>query len=120
MLLPKRNKFCTRSQLLYQKKLFNINGERWYVLLVPPHFKKLNGAWGSCDDNDKTIYIDETLSKEKTYSVLCHEITHAAMFSYNVNLTIEQEEFVADLIATYGNEIIAITNEIFNKIKGNY
>lgn len=39
------------------------------------------------------------------------------MFSYNVTLTIEQEELLADLIATYGSEIIFITNKIFNKIK---
>ena len=38
--------------------------------------------------------------------VLCHEITHAAMFSYNVNLSLEQEELVADLISTYGEEIV--------------
>ena len=40
------------------------------------------------------------------------------MFSYNVDLTIEQEELVADLIATYGEEIIDITNQMFKKIKG--
>lgn len=50
--------------------------------------------------------------------VLCHEITHAAMFSYNVELTYEQEELLADLLATYGSEIISITNEIFKKLKG--
>lgn len=50
--------------------------------------------------------------------VLCHEIVHAAMFSYNVDLTLEQEELVADLIATYGEEIIDITNQMFKKIKG--
>jgi len=49
--------------------------------------------------------------------VLCHEITHAAMFSYDVNLSIEQEELLADLIATYGEEIIEVTNRIFRKIK---
>lgn len=49
--------------------------------------------------------------------VLCHEITHAAMFSYGVTLTLEQEELLADLIATYGEEIIYITNKIFKKIK---
>ena len=42
--------------------------------------------------------------------VLCHEVVHAAMFSYNVELTLEQEELVADLIATYGSEVIRITN----------
>jgi len=32
------------------------------------------------------------------------------MFSYNVNMTIEQEEMVADLIATFGKEILFNTN----------
>ena len=39
------------------------------------------------------------------------------MFSYNVGLTEEQEELLADLIATYGQEIIIETNRIFNRIK---
>lgn len=39
------------------------------------------------------------------------------MFSYNVNLTVDQEELLADLVATYGYEIIYITNEIFRKLK---
>ena len=42
------------------------------------------------------------------------------MFSYGVKLTLEQEELLADLLATYGNEIISVTNKIFNKIKGGY
>ena len=51
--------------------------------------------------------------------VLCHEITHAAMFSYDVELNLEQEELLADLIATYGQEIIHITNLLFKRIKEN-
>lgn len=39
------------------------------------------------------------------------------MFSYNVFLTPEQEELLADLIATYGEEIIYITNKIFKKLR---
>ena len=39
------------------------------------------------------------------------------MFSYNVDLTLEQEELLADLIATYGEEIIHITNKVFNKLR---
>jgi hypothetical protein len=53
-----------------------------------------------------------------TNANICHEITHAAMFSYNVELSPDQEELLADLIATYGDEIIFITNKIFKKIKG--
>lgn len=73
---------------------------------------------GSCDNNTKTIYLCNCLSDEMLRKVLCHEIVHAAMFSYNIQLTLDQEEFLADLIATYGQEIIYITNKIFNKIVG--
>ena len=49
--------------------------------------------------------------------VLSHELTHAAMFSYNVELTFEQEELLADLVATYGQEIICMTYGVFKHIK---
>ena len=103
--------------------MFNINGVDWKIKLVSSNHPKIirnNGsaALGSCDDNTKTIYISELVSREKLKKVLCHEITHAAMFSYGIILTIDQEELVADLIAIYGEEIIQITNKIFKKIKG--
>ena len=74
----------------------------------------------ACDDTTKTIYINNQLKGNFLHKVLCHEITHAAMFSYNIYLSLEQEELLADLIATYGNEIINITNKVFKKIKGRY
>lgn len=102
--------------------MFNINGETWRILFVSPFHPKLYRSDGSltvgaCDDEEKTIYVNDTLSEQRTKKVLCHEITHAAMFSYNVELSIEQEEILADLIATYGQEIIYTTNKIFNRIK---
>ena len=42
------------------------------------------------------------------------------MFSYEVFLTLEQEELLADIFSTYGNEIINVTNKVFKKIKGRY
>ena len=102
--------------------MFNINGEEWRVLLVSPDHPSLirsDGSYtiGVCDDNTKTIYINESLNDEYLKKVLCHEITHAAMFSYNVELNIEQEELLADLIATYGQEIIHMTNLLFRRLK---
>ena len=102
--------------------MFTINGQYWYVILVPAgHYKLLrsNGiaTLGVCDDKDKTIYIQEGLRNSKLRKVLCHEITHAAMFSFNVNLSIEQEELFADLISSYGREIISITNSLFRELK---
>lgn len=105
--------------------MFIINDEEWYVITVPPYHPKLYRSDGSlsvaaCDDNTKTIYINETLEGGFLKKVLCHEITHAAMFSYNVNLTVDQEELLADIIATYGDQIIYITNIVFKKIRGEF
>lgn len=91
-------------------------------MLVSPNHYKLQTSYrnytlGVCDDIDKTIYIANNLNKEKTELVLCHEITHAAMFSYNIFLSLEQEELAANLIAIYGEEIINITNNIIEQIK---
>lgn len=74
-------------------------------------------AIGACDDPLKTIYISNELSGSLTKKVVCHEITHAAMFSYDIELSFEQEELLADLMATYGSEIIEITDQLFTKIK---
>ena len=104
--------------------MFNINGEYWRILLVSdnhPALMRQDGSFtiGSCDDTTKAIYIVEGLSNEYFKKVLCHEMTHACMFSYDVILTIEQEELLADLIATYGQEIVRTTNTIFRRLQCN-
>ena len=102
--------------------MFNINGETWRVVFVSPQHPELVRSDGSitigaCNDTTKTIYLDETLDEYMIKKVLTHEITHAAMFSYNVSLCPRQEELVAMLIDTYGHEIITITNQFFNRLK---
>lgn len=102
--------------------MINFNGETWRVLLVSPShpiLQRYDGSWtiGACDNNLKTIYISEGLTEFMTRRVLSHELTHAAMFSYGVELTYEQEELFADLIASYGREIVCKTNMFFNRLK---
>ena len=102
--------------------MFKINGEDWKILLVSSNHPALIRSDGSttigvCDDNTKSIYIVETLNDHYFKKVLCHELTHACMFSYNIELCLEQEELLADLMATYGQEIIQITNLIFGRLK---
>lgn len=72
---------------------------------------------GSCDNESKKIYINEELDDGYFKKVLCHELTHAAMFSYGIQLSFEEEELLADLIATYGQEIIHMTNTLFLRLK---
>ena len=76
--------------------MFLINNIYWKVALVSPDYpllQRINGEYsiGDCDNLTRTIYINNTLSGRLFKKVLCHEITHAAMFSYNVELSIQQE-----------------------------
>ena len=102
--------------------MFYINNIFWKIAYVPADFpllQRMNGDFtiGACDNLTRTIYINENLSGKLLRKVLCHQITHAAMFSYNVDLSVEQQELVADLISTYGDQIIYITNKIFSKLQ---
>lgn len=102
--------------------MFLINNIYWKLAFVPidfPLLQRMDGTYaiGACDNLTRTIYISEILHGDLLRKVLCHQITHAAMFSYNVDLTIQQQELVADLISTYGEEIVYITNKIFNKLE---
>lgn len=102
--------------------MFLINNVYWKLTFVASDFpllQKWNGEFtiGACDNLTRTIYINEFLQGNLLKKVLCHQIVHAAMFSYNVDLSIEQEQLMADLISTYGEEIIYITNKIFNKLR---
>lgn len=105
--------------------MFTINNETWDIALVTPEHPMLQRSDGSftigvCDDNKKVIFINDTLDNVLFKKVLCHELTHAAMFSYDVNLGIDEEEILADIIATYGEEIISITNMLFERIRGRH
>lgn len=98
-----------------------INGVYWEILLVSPydpllHMKNDFYAIGVCDNDLKVIAINEKLDDFYLKKVLCHELTHAAMYSYNINLTHYQEEMMADLMATYGQEIICKTIKVFERI----
>ncbi len=102
--------------------MLNINGEDWKVLIVSsnhPALQRPNGSFtlGCCDDSVKSIYIVEGLTDFYFKKVLCHELVHACMYSYNIDLNDYQEEVLADLIATYGQEIISIMNQIFDRLR---
>lgn len=74
--------------------MFNINGIDWGIKLVSsnhPKLKRSDGSFalGSCDNTTKLIYISDMVPSGKLKKVLCHEIVHSAMFSYNIILTID-------------------------------
>lgn len=96
-----------------------INGIKWRIFFVAPDHPMLcdcDCALGVCDEDLHAIYIRLDLPRYKLKKVLSHEIVHASMFSYNITMSIEQEEMVADLIATFGQEILSNANEIFKNL----
>ena len=102
--------------------MFTINGEAWRVLLVAPEDSELlmpNGRWalGACSYELKTIFISNILQGEMFEKVLCHELVHASMFSYNIRLERNEEELLAEIISVFGEEIIDITDILFDRIK---
>ena len=71
--------------------MFTINGEKWLVKFEQPSaeiFITEDGfrTVGVCDDATKTIHLANSLRGKFLKKVLCHELVHAAMFSYNIRL----------------------------------
>lgn len=105
--------------------MFIINGEAWRLTIVSPFHPMLqrpdgNYAVGACDDNYKTIFMSDELTGPFFWEVLAHEITHAAVFSYNITIDYDTEELIANLIAKYGQEITTITDVLFKDIQMGY
>ena len=102
--------------------MIRINGVVWRVMLVPPFHPGLrrsdrNFALGCCDYFTRIIYISKDIQQQYLKKVVCHELVHAAIFSYGIDLDPEEEERIADLIASYGKEIVDMTDKIFREIK---
>ena len=101
--------------------MYKINGITWYMIRVrsdSPMLMRSDGSItvGMCDRETQTIYISDALHGRFLRKVLLHEICHSAMFSYGIDMSVDQEELFCDLLSTYGDEIIAITDGVFKAL----
>lgn len=101
--------------------MYKINGITWYMIRVrsdSPMLMRSDGSItvGMCDRETQTIYISNALHGRFLRKVLLHEICHSAMFSYGIDMSVDQEELFCDLLSTYGDEIIAITDSVFKAL----
>ena len=101
--------------------MYKINGITWYMIRVrsdSPTLMRSDGSItvGMCDRETQTIYISDALHGRFLRKVLLHEICHSAMFSHGIDMSVDQEELFCDLLATYGDEIIAITDSVFKAL----
>ena len=102
--------------------MFTINGISWDIVFTKPNNNNLRRSDGSLtvgvtDFVDKTVYLSELLKGAFLRKVMAHELTHCFCFSYNIVLDIDEEERMADFIATYGEELIYLLDDVFSSIK---
>ena len=97
--------------------MFTINGMQWSVRFVPLYSEDLmrsDGSYtfGMCDGNTNTIYIAKSLNSDFTERILCHELTHAICFSWDISIPIETEEWLCNFMADHGKEIIYLLDDL--------
>ena len=102
--------------------MYQINGKTWHIRLVRSDSHMLmrsDGSYtvGMCDRTTQTIYISALLQGKFLRKVLIHEVCHSAMFSYGIDMSVEQEELFCDLVATYGDEIFDVVDNLFTVLR---
>lgn len=102
--------------------MYRINNDLWIIKYVHPGSDKLRRSDGSLtigmtNGNNRTVYIAANLSDQLREKVIAHELVHCFMFSYNIDLDIDEEEFIADWVATYGRELVNLLDDILYSIK---
>ena len=98
-----------------------INNIKWKIKFKPAssgELRRNNGSYtiGMTDNKTKTIYLSNDLHGSLLYNVLCHEMVHAFCFSYSIYFEVEEEERLADFIATYGRMLFNKTDEIIGML----
>lgn len=104
---------------------FVINGIEWNVYKVPAYSYMLRRSdnsltVGMCDFSKCSIFLCDKLKGPFLRKVFLHEVCHSAIFSYDIEMDIQQEEFLCDFISTYGDEIFRIVDDMFAALKKAY
>ena len=105
--------------------MFEINGIQWQIEWVSAYSSDLmrsNGSYtvGMTDWDKQTVYLAKGLKGAFLRKVLAHELVHCFCFSYSVYIPVEQEEFMANWVATYGDELMYLLDDLMNILKKAY
>lgn len=101
---------------------FTINGIEWEVVFVPSMSSDLRRSdntltCGVADFGQRKVFLSDALHGAFLRKVFIHEVCHTAVFSYGINLSVMEEEFLCDFVASYGDEIFAIVDSLFMALK---
>lgn len=101
--------------------MFVINGVEWDMIFVNPGSNKLRRSDGSIthavtDWNDRAVYVSTAPYGAFLRKIICHELCHCFCFSYDIHMPIEQEEFMADWISRYGEDLIYLLDDLMRSV----
>ena len=79
--------------------MYQMNGKTWNIVFVEHYSNMLQRSDGSCtvgmcDNSAQTIYIADNLQGKFQRKVLMHVAAHSAMFSYGLEIQVEQKKMV--------------------------
>lgn len=101
--------------------MFTINGIDWEIIYVNPFSDDLRRSDGSLtvgvtDMPKRSVFLSNKLRGAFLRKVLAHELVHCFMFSYSIHIPIEEEEYIADWVATYGTDLIYLLDDLMRGI----
>jgi hypothetical protein len=101
--------------------VFTINGIDWEIIYVNPFSDDLRRSDGSLtvgvtDMPKRSVFLSNRLRGAFLRKVLAHELVHCFMLSYSIHIPIEEEEYIADWVATYGTDLIYLLDDLMRGI----
>lgn len=101
--------------------MFKINNVSWNIKFVDDNSQYLRRRDGSLtlgvtDWDTRTVYLSDNLYGHMLKKVVTHEIVHCVMISLGLYMDINQEEYLADFIATYGENILKLSDEVYQRL----
>ena len=102
--------------------MFIINGIQWNIVFVEQYDYNLRRSDGSItvgvtDFPQRTVFLSNLLKGAFLRKVMAHELCHCFCFSYDLTFDIEEEERMADFMATYGEELIFLLDDVMRNIR---
>lgn len=101
--------------------MFVINGIEWDMIFVNPNSDKLRRSDGSIthavtDWDDRAVYVSTFPSGAFLRKIVCHELCHCFCFSFDIHIPIEQEEYLADWISRFGEDLICLLDDLMRSV----
>lgn len=104
--------------------MITFNGIPWHVMRVGHNSPALidregRAALATTDPHKRVICVSKDVSGARLQHVLMHELTHAVMASYGMDVgafafdRIAAEEWACNLIADHASEIVAGARRVF-------